>query len=542
MRKLPVFAALALGSPALAQTTIHTWNETEPAAEAGRAVAIWDDLNSDGHAEWVVGAPRQDSGAVDAGRVTVFSGIDHSVYHTFNGTVAGGQLGRSVANAGDLNDDGVDDLVIGASQEQAVYAYSGATLGLLWSVANPADDEFGFAAAGAGDVDMDGHADVVVGAFKALGNDGRVFVYSGDGGGLLFDYSSPALGLLGYSVSAAGDVNGDGFGDVVAGAPSTDSSDGNEGGAVILGGPSGTVLHTHTPDTSEERGMELGWSVAPVGDLNGDGFDDYALGAPWYGWIHYIDDNYVAVFSGATHAEMWRFEGIPDRWFGHTLANAGDVDRDGFDDLIVGDPLSRTVYVLSPGRGLELGQVASSSSDYYGTAVAAGGDIDGDGIGDLVLGDSLDTHIAPGAGQVILFTFGCPPDAGYTYCTAAANSVGAGAQISYQNSLSISANNTRLVATDCPTSEFGIFYFGTAAIELPFGNGLRCVGGLTSRLLPPTNTGASGIATYLMNLTAFPASQIGSTETWFFQFWYRDPAGGSPGFNLSDGLRATFCP
>jgi hypothetical protein len=171
-----LWAALSPGL--LAQTVLHTFQETEAGAEAGNAVAVWTDINGDGRAEWVVGAPDQDSNGVDAGRVTVLSGLDHSPLLVLDGAAAGARFGYAVANAGDTNMDGVDDLVIGARGEKTARLYSGTTLGLLWTFANNAGG-FGSAVNGAGDVNGDGWGDVVVGA---PAGSGMVFVYSGNSG------------------------------------------------------------------------------------------------------------------------------------------------------------------------------------------------------------------------------------------------------------------------------------------------------------------------------------------------------------------------
>ena len=96
---------------ARAQTVLHTFNEAEAGAGAGDAVAIWDDLNGDGFLEWVVGAPGQNSNGADAGRVTVLSGADHSVLHTFDGGQAGRMYrdhlyqenARMIAESGDFS-------------------------------------------------------------------------------------------------------------------------------------------------------------------------------------------------------------------------------------------------------------------------------------------------------------------------------------------------------------------------------------------------------------------------------------------------------
>ena len=132
------------------------------------------------------------------------------------------------------------------------------------------------------------------------------------------------------------------------------------------------------------------------------------------------------------------------------------------------------------------------------------------------------------------------------FCSTSPNSVGPGALISASGSVSICANDFTLVATDAPKNVFGNFYYGPLAAQVPLGNGLRCIGGSVIRLLPAQSTGSSGTLQRLLDFTQPPAGggpgQVLAGSTWHFQFWYRDPNGGGAGFNLSDGLRATFVP
>ncbi len=125
------------------------------------------------------------------------------------------------------------------------------------------------------------------------------------------------------------------------------------------------------------------------------------------------------------------------------------------------------------------------------------------------------------------------------YCSAAPNSVGAGANISLSGSTSVSANDLALQAGPVPNQP-GIFFFGPNQIEMPFGNGYRCVGGAVKRL--PVVFATGGAIDYSIDNTQFPASgSLIAGSTWNFQAWYRDPAGGGSNFNLSDAVRVDFC-
>jgi hypothetical protein len=127
------------------------------------------------------------------------------------------------------------------------------------------------------------------------------------------------------------------------------------------------------------------------------------------------------------------------------------------------------------------------------------------------------------------------------YCHTSPNSAGAGAQISATGSLSVSANDTTLVSIGLPPAQFGLFYYGPNQIEVPFGNGFRCVGGQVFRLGIQMSDGA-GTMTRFLDMTALPSGgDIEAGDTWNFQCWYRDPMGGGAAFNLSDALSIHFC-
>lgn len=136
-----------------------------------------------------------------------------------------------------------------------------------------------------------------------------------------------------------------------------------------------------------------------------------------------------------------------------------------------------------------------------------------------------------------------------SYCITAPNSNGAGAVIGQTGSTSIFANDFTLTATGASTDQPGLFFYGLNQIQLPFGDGFRCVGsggfGIY-RLYPATPTDAAGDTERLLDFDALPASSgpgmIEAGDTWNFQFWYRDPAAGASGFNLSDALEVGFCP
>ena len=130
-----------------------------------------------------------------------------------------------------------------------------------------------------------------------------------------------------------------------------------------------------------------------------------------------------------------------------------------------------------------------------------------------------------------------------TYCIGAPNSVGAGARIGNSGGASLELGNFTLEASGAPPGNIGIFYFGDSQAQVPFGDGVRCVGGTIGRILPPDVISPAGTAAHLVDFDLAPATLIAAGSTWNFQFWYRDPAGPlGTSFNLSDALSATFCP
>ncbi|HJP01444.1 MAG TPA: PQQ-dependent sugar dehydrogenase [Planctomycetota bacterium] len=133
-----------------------------------------------------------------------------------------------------------------------------------------------------------------------------------------------------------------------------------------------------------------------------------------------------------------------------------------------------------------------------------------------------------------------------TFCVTSPNSVGTGTQIASNGNTSVAANDFELQSFGSPTAQFALYYYGPNEIQVPFGDGFRCVGGSTFRLNPPQQTDVFGDFVRVVDMNSPPASSgpgmISAGDTWKFQLWYRDPTGGASGFNLSDALSADFCP
>jgi hypothetical protein len=320
----------------------------------GYAIAACGDINKDGKADFVVGAPQLGAVSAATGYAKILSGADGSVFFTFNGFANGDAFGSSVAGAGDLNADTYPDVIIG-SPASAAYgtkagradAYSGFLGGHLWTAKNStANDQFGTAVAGlGGDINNDGKPDVVIGApyHDASGDSaGAAYLVNGANGNILSTVLGAAGDCLGMSVAAAGDIDRDGKVDALVGAPYNDNVSGLDGGAVrVVSGATGGVIQSYLGIA----GDALGYSVASAGDVDNDGVPDIAAGAPQSLFLVATGTGYCAVISGKTNQLMYRLAGLApgnalatgDR-FGASVAGVGDFDGDAVPDLVVGAP------------------------------------------------------------------------------------------------------------------------------------------------------------------------------------------------------------
>ncbi len=270
-------------------------------------------------------------------------------------------FGLAAGRAGDVNADGYGDLIAGAhlydggqTDEGAAFLYLGSPAGLgaqpAWSAeGDQAYAYFGRAVSDAGDVDGDGYDDVLVGAYgyeRAASEEGRIYLYRGTDGGLTPQPTWSADGgqayaNLGWSVSGAGDLNGDGYDDLAAGAPFYDNGQADEGIAwVFYGSPSGPSPAHGWQGESDQEGAFFGFSLAGAGDVNGDGYDDLLVGA--YGYDNPLErEGRVYLFYGSagglSPAAGWTAEsGQAGSCYGLAVAAAGDLNADGYDDLAVG--------------------------------------------------------------------------------------------------------------------------------------------------------------------------------------------------------------
>ncbi len=227
-------------------TVLHSLDGSAAGDAFGTSVAGAADFNGDSLADFVVGAPYDDHAAADAGRVTAHSGADASVIHTFDGQIGGDQLGIAVGSMSDINSDGRPEVITSAWLANSNGADSGRVLvrsGSDGTILLTLDGDVAGAGLGKGgavdvqDVNGDGLADLLIGVPYSDGsgaNSGSAVVYSGFDGSRLFTFQNSTAGdWLGHSVSSAGDVNGDGLGDLLVGVP-LDDDNGNLSGSAFV--------------------------------------------------------------------------------------------------------------------------------------------------------------------------------------------------------------------------------------------------------------------------------------------------------------------
>lgn len=416
-------------------------------AGAGRSLAGVGDVNGDGYADLLIGASNYSNGQNAEGAAFVLygseTGFPQSPSWIYESDQVGAYLGRSVAAAGDVNGDGYSDILVAApywdtamGDAGRVYLFLGSPVGLPaaaeWSITGTSVGQMlGFSIAGVGDVSGDGYDDVAVGAYGYSNNElgeGAVFLYEGGPAGLSAQETWRAEGNqagahFGASVASAGDVNGDGLSDVIIGAPGYSNGEIGEGRAYLyrgslagLGGSDNGPLWIYEENSA---GAGFGAVVGSAGDVNGDGYSDILVGSPGFDGDN-SDQGAASLFlgsmSGPGSQAAWRIEGGRGGvGLGLALAQAGDVDADGYEDIVLGLPeftdtgSYRGAAFVYRGTPSGLSEVPSGmiggvqDNEQLGTAVVTFGDFNGDGASDVLVGAPGHSDGESGEGRVSLF-------------------------------------------------------------------------------------------------------------------------------------------
>jgi hypothetical protein len=359
--------SVELGPPACAQflepevKVLYSMGSEAPGDAFGFVGAPIGDLNGDGAPEFVIGAPKNGAGGQLAGRAYVFSGRDGALLHVVTGSPFN-RMGLSVAGVGDVNKDGIPDYAVGGPGTPG-------------------------------------------GPFPQIG---RVLVLSGADHSTLFEAHGTAhLDFFGRDINAAGDANGDGYPDIIVGAPRTSITALFAGRVHLISGRDGSTLWTQDGKVAQ---AQLGSGVSGIADVDGDGLPEQAVGASGAGPK---SQGEAYVLSGATGAYLRTLKPASTAYtFGDFFVHgAGDVNGDGVPDIYVADygdtrlgPFTGRGYVFS-GASEEKLRVfnGENAGDGFGPGRPVE-DIDGDGAADFVIAAYTSSAGATQGGKVYLFS------------------------------------------------------------------------------------------------------------------------------------------
>jgi len=391
---------------------------TVPNGELGFRFGEPLDVDGDGHADIAAGARFKLQGTYQSGDASVWSGANGALIRSWDGDRSDGLFGHWVMLVPDISGDGLADVVIaaphapvGGRMQGIVVARSPRTGEELWRREAKDDENFGWDLTQAGDLDGDGHTDLFVGA--PAYESGRVYLLSGKDGTVLRTFEPHAEGgSFGWYVGRLDDLDGDGKPDLVVGGPfARDASGVSVGGAWALSSADGKELF-HWKGTDRRGGF--GGVVAPIGDLDGDGKGEIAVAAPATEDQARTLPGELRIYSGRTGKELRHWSGTqPGEQFARMVVSAGDLDGDGVDDVAIGAPWYRRgtddrvgrVELRSGRTGAVLAQLfGDEADDWFGWHIRRAPDPDGHGRPALLISalrHPVDGH--PGVGVLDLY-------------------------------------------------------------------------------------------------------------------------------------------
>jgi hypothetical protein len=391
------------------------------------ALALAGDIDADGVMDYLVGAYDHPWDKNDhQGRAFVFSGAKGNLLFAIDNPSPQdeGLFGFSVASAGDVNKDGTPDFLIGAfGQDRSGKAFvcNGKDGKLLYALQAPQRQSgagFGWSVASLGDLTNDGVPDIGVGAFAQDGN-GRVFLFNGSDGKLLRTIVPPAESLaFGWATSSAGDVNKDGIPDILVGAPYTQvGQNAVQGQAYVFSGKDTALLMT-LDNPQPTAGGVFGWRLTAIGDLNKDSVPDLLVGAPYQDVNDVTAQGAAYAFSGADGKLLFPLKNPfprPYAAFGYVVAESPDVNQDGVPEILVGAPYQTVdqfhvqgeVFLFNGRDGRHLTTFDNPyphQGSSFGYTVVSPGDVNGDKIPDFAIGASGQGIMdKPAVGRVMIF-------------------------------------------------------------------------------------------------------------------------------------------
>lgn len=415
LRQLPTTSATDRSTVPLTGTThtlLYSYSGEHVGDTYGWIGKKLGDVTGDDVLDYIITAPYYTTQTL-SGRAYVYSGADGSLVEVHTG-VGIDLLGYSASDAGDVNGDGSADYIIGAPAGSYAVVYSGVTRTPLLTLTGVASAEFfGGSVANANDVNNDGYDDLFVGASLAdagatLTNTGRVYMLSGLDGSILWQQDGEQIAArLGDGAGLVGDVNNDSVPDVVATARGHNN---NNGRGYVYSGDDGTLLYTLEPTAPFSQSFTFGQFFSSGGfDVNMDGINDIYVGD--YAALN--GDGRVYIYSGADGSIIHQLEAFTS---GGAICCGGlmpDQDGDGHAEIVVasytsnaGTSLGGRMDVVSGKTGLPIHTIfGNDAGNLLGVDAQWIGDINGDGFPEFLGTASGYDFFGTGVGNAYVFNF-----------------------------------------------------------------------------------------------------------------------------------------